>query len=403
MLSSIKRFLRQYLFLGWTFNALILLAGSSHSLHSASQQDAQIWYGPGTLNTVTRGIRDDFLQQFTDVKNWKTTYQEQPVFKQFIETIYPQTLASTGRPRYTDQDLARLAKFTREAGLKCAFEFGALRWSAKNHGKGSGIRYAQEEIELLRRWQRLGGSVDYLTTDHAVMWNLGLCLQGSKPMAPYVKDPDWREIADEVVQSLAMFKVAFPDVKIGMIESLGYFSITGGDGHAYQTTSPADIYPIDFKEFMEVMQQKLAAVNIELDHFHIDYSYQDCVFDAGNRGRKGLDFNRAIGAEKIIKSMGIQSGIIVNAYDDQTYAEIGGSNRVQEKQRAKNAEERSRSGVKNTLEYFDAYVESGGSPDTWIFQRWMPYPDRTGPESLESSDMGLTKQLVERLNDIPQQ
>ena len=40
------------------------------------------------------------------MKNWKTTYQEQPVFKQFIETIYPQTLASTGRPRYTDQDLA---------------------------------------------------------------------------------------------------------------------------------------------------------------------------------------------------------------------------------------------------------------------------------------------------------
>jgi hypothetical protein len=33
----------------------------------------------------------------------------------------------------------------------------------------------------------------------------------------------------------------------------------------------------------------------------------------------------------------------------------------------------------------------------------MPYPDRTGPESFESSDMGLTKQLVERLNDIPQQ
>ena len=127
-----------------------------------------------------------------------------------------------------------------------------------------------------------------------------------------------------------MFKAAFPDVKIGMIESLGYFSITGGDGHAYQTTSPADIYPIDFKEFMEVMQQKLAAVNIELDHFHIDYSYQDCVFDAGKRGRKGLDYNRAIGAEKIIKSMGVQSGIIVNAYDDQTYAEIGGSNMVQD-------------------------------------------------------------------------
>ena len=69
---------------------------------------------------------------------------------------------------------------------------------------------------------KIGGKCDYLTTDHAVMWNLGLCLQGNRPMA-FLKIR-LAEIADEVVQSLALFK-AFPDVKIGMIESLGYFSV----------------------------------------------------------------------------------------------------------------------------------------------------------------------------------
>ena len=71
--------------------------------------------------------------------------------------------------------------------MKCAFEIGALRWSPKRYGKGSGKAYAEEEIAVLQRWVDAGGSIDYLSTDHAVMWNLGLCLQGPKEMAPYVR------------------------------------------------------------------------------------------------------------------------------------------------------------------------------------------------------------------------
>jgi hypothetical protein len=80
-----------------------------------------VWYGPATLNTVTRGIRDDFMEQFTDIGNWPTVYRETAVFKQFIETL--------GGNKYSDTQLKELATFTREAGLKCAFEIGALRWT----------------------------------------------------------------------------------------------------------------------------------------------------------------------------------------------------------------------------------------------------------------------------------
>ena len=54
----------------------------------------------------------------------------------------------------------------------------------------------------------------------------------------------------------------------------------------------------------------------------------------------------------------------------------------------------------NTLEYFDGYVASGGQPDTWIFQRWMPYPDVTGPETDRNTDMGVTRLLIERLQGL---
>lgn len=362
---------------------VVVLAGMLIGCSSAgglASFGSELWYGPATLNTVTRGIRDDFLEQFTDTNNWPMVYEKTAVFKQFIETL--------GGKKYSDEELKQLAAFTREAGLKCAFEIGALRWTPELYGKGSGKKYAAKEISALQRWVDAGGTVDYLTTDHAVMWNVGLCLQGAKPMAG-IGDPDWRKVMDEVVDSLAMIHEAFPDAKIGMIESLGYFSV----GDNYTTTDPQCIYPIDFETFLRAAQKKLIKCNIELDHIHIDFSYQDCRYDG--RKQQRLDFGRIIAAEQIVKSLGINSGIIINAFDDFSYV---GSNTVQEKEKAQNATERSASAVDNTLKYFDGYVAGGGNPDTWIFQRWQPYPDVTGPETVRNTDMGVSRLLVDRLN-----
>ncbi|MEA2068059.1 MAG: hypothetical protein U9P12_02550 [Verrucomicrobiota bacterium] len=340
-----------------------------------------VWYGPATLNTVTRGIRDDFLEQFTNTNNWPAVYGKTTVFKQFIETL--------GGEKYSDAQLKKLATFSREAGLKCAFEIGALRWTSGLYGEGSGKKYAAQEIKALQRWVDAGGTVDYLSTDHAVMWNIGLCFQGARPMVDYVADPDWRKVMDEVADSLATIHLAFPDAKIGMIESLGYFSV----GNQYTTTDPQCIYPIDFEEFLRTAQRRLGERGVELDHFHIDFSYQDCRYDG--RKEKRLDFGRILAAEKTVKSLGIDCGIIINAFDDFSYT---GVNIVQEKERAQNAAERSASAVKNTLEYFDGYVAGGGEPDTWIFQRWQPYPDVTGPELDRNTDMGVTRLLINKLN-----
>jgi len=351
----------------------------------APSESLGIWYGPGSLNTVTRGIRDDYLSQMTNLENWPTVYANTAVFKQFIESLYDD--------KYSDAELKQLATFAREAGLKCAFEIGALRWSPELYGPGSGKKYAAQEIKVLQRWVDAGGTIDYLSTDHAVMWNVGLCLQGAKPMAG-LGDPDWRVVLDEVVDALVMIHAAFPQAKIGMIESLGYFSV----GDQYTTTDPDNIYPIDMKEFLRTAQSRLAERGVELDHLHVDFSYQDCLFDGLKEGR--LDFGRIILAEEIIQSLGVECGVIINAYDDFSYAVMGGSNTVQELKKADNAAERSVSGVANTLEYFDGYVAAGGQPDTWIFQRWMPYPDVTGPETDRNTDMGVTRLLIERLQGL---
>ena len=347
---------------------------------SARGDSLGIWYGPGSLNTVTRGIRDDFIGQVTDLENWPTVSANTAVFKQFIESL--------SENKYSDVELQQLATFIREAGLKCAFEIGALRWTPKYYGAGSGAAYARQEISVLQRWVDAGGTVDFLSTDHAVMWNVGLCLQGAKPMGEYVADPDWRVVMDEVVESLVMIHEAFPDTKIGMIESLGYFSV----GEQYTTTDPGSIYPIDMQEFIVTAKDKLAAHGVALDHMHLDFSYQDCRYDGREESR--LDFGRIMAAEQIVQSLGVDSGMIINAFDDESYR---GGNATLEMQKAQNPAERSASAVDNTLEYFDGYVAAGGSPDTWILQRWQPYPDVTGPETDRNTDMGVARLLVNKL------
>jgi len=361
----------------------VALAGCT--VEKKSSDSLNIWYGPGSINTVDRTLRSDFIEQVTNTKNWPTVYKNTVVFKQFIETMYP------NKGFYSDEQLKTMADFVNKAGLKTAFEFGALRWTPENHGPGSGERYAQEEIEILQRWVDAGGKIDYLTTDHAVMWNVGLVLQGSKPMAKYEKS-DWRYVMDEVVKSLNLIHKAFPEAKIGIIESLGYFSIVGANGKKLISTDYGSIYPIDYKTFIVEFRDKLAAVGITLDHVHVDFPYQDCKYDGLETNT--MDFNRILGAEKVVKELGISSGIIINAYDDYSYL---GTNSPTEKEKAKNVVARNRSAIKNSKEYLQGYLKAGGNPDLWIFQRWMPYPDVTGPETVPETDMGLTKLLLEEL------
>ena len=40
---------------------------------------------------------------------------------------------------------------------------------------------------------------------------------------------------------------------------------------------------------------------------------------------------------------------------------------------------------------------AGGQPDTWILQRWQPYPDVTGPETIRDTDMGVARLLIQKL------
>ena len=81
---------------------------------SAPAESFGIWYVPGSLITVPRGIRDDYLSQIRNLENWPSVHANTAVFKQFIESLYDD--------KYSDAELKQLATFAREAGLKYEFE-----------------------------------------------------------------------------------------------------------------------------------------------------------------------------------------------------------------------------------------------------------------------------------------
>jgi hypothetical protein len=336
-----------------------------------------IWYGPMSLNP-DHSDRSDFVPMITDAANWRESLPHVQVFKQFIEALIP------GRGRYSDADLAKLAAFCRAQDLHQAFEIGAVRLSLQDHAPGEGKRQAAREIKTLRRWTAAGGTVDDLTSDHAVMKAMADILQGPHPPLAGLVEPSLDRFIAEAADSLQVFHQAFPAAKIGMIESLGFFSVRGIDGRLYRTTDPQYLPDISFEDFFDRMQAALAARGLRLDHFHIDYDLRACRHDGGG---KTADFGRILAVEKYVRSRGVKVGILVNAWDPGARPETVVSD----------AKRASKIAVAKTLEYFDGYRAAGGHPDQWVFERWQNYPDRTGPETDPDTDLGLLRAMLRRL------
>ena len=123
------------------------------------------------------------------------------------------------------------------------------------------------EFRHLKRWLDAGGRIDYLTTDHPVMTNLGhRCYQGTDCGLSL------EETCDELASYFQEMARRIPGVKFGTIESLGFFHAKGSEGIEYPRTVPK--LPVwHFEKFFDRLLSVLSRRQLELDHFHIDYGF----------------------------------------------------------------------------------------------------------------------------------
>ncbi|MHB0997604.1 MAG: hypothetical protein ACYC27_00040 [Armatimonadota bacterium] len=343
-----------------------------------SNEDS-IWIGPHAF-VSDRTLRSDYFSTLTDEKKWPSVLKEADVWKSYIMILPNDPVPNKGKPELSDRQLKTLIRFLKKHNLKTAFEVGGVRSIEGVPNTELGETTAKHELTHLRRWKGAGGSIDYITTDHAVMMNLG---------SPYVQPDQFKHrglTLDKVIEEQAdyfeIFHKEFPKTKLGAIESLGFFHVKNSKGKEYSRTVPA----LPVWNFEDYINKLIAAMNrrgLKLDHFHIDYGYEGVFYDGGSKGE--LDFGRISAIESHLHSRGVKSGVIVNAFHDTSVKDPS-------------SEIASKEACERTLKFYDGYVKAGGNPNHLVIQTWQQFPDRTGPETDPLTVLGLARSILDIRN-----
>ena len=366
------------------FLALVTWTGLC-SVTAVTQKDAEappttdlIWVGPMPF-TSGRVLRDDFFPTLSDADKWPTVLRRTDVFKSYIMVLPEVPLPGKQKPELSDDQLRKLALLLKEHHVKVAFEVGGLRIAPGQKARQGewGKRVAANEFTHLKRWLDAGGRIDYLTTDHPVMMNLGhRTYQGTDSGLTL------EETLEELASYYAEMARRIPNVKFGTIESLGFFHVKGPDGVEYPRTVPK--LPIwRFEEFFDLLLAAMKRHGLKLDHFHIDYGYYGVRHDGRRLKKAGLDFGRLLAVERYVQSKGVNAGVIVNAFHDRSVKEP-------------ESEQASREATKNTVGFHEGYLTAGGEAEHMVIQTWHPYPDRTGPEDEPLTVLNLVRDLISR-------
>ncbi len=379
-------------FHGPAFFVVLLCAGIAAGLPPASPvsraRGERIWIGPRPFVSHRR-LRKDYFSILTDPSAWNEVLRQTDVFKSYIMILPDIPVPGKRAPELSGAQLRTLARFFRRRGIKMAFEVGGLRCSKRVCGDTAGEKYARIELRWLRRWLRAGGTIDFVTTDHAVMMNMrGVGFPGPGLNPNRACKTTVAQLTRELADYFAAVHRAIPRARFGVIESLGYFQIVGADGTVYRQTDPK--LPLwTFPEFFDRLLAAMRARGLRLDHFHIDFGYGGAAHDGRVYRGGGLDFGRIRAVEDFVHSRRVKTGIIVNAFHDAHY---------RHSRQVPDPREASKQAWRNTLAFLRGYLAAGGTSEHILFQTWQPYPDRTGPEDAPYTVLNIARDGLRLLN-----
>ena len=322
------------------------------------QSKTGLWVCPMSLNG---GVKEDFVSTLTDKTKWPTVFEKTVTIKLYIEQIY----------RSTDEQLKAIADFVRENRFTVAVELGGIRVAPEGTPADQmGVKAAENEYGHLQHFVDLGGRVDYITTDHAL----------AERITGRVQDHPGMTMQDYMEQQALYFQYMqekYPNLKVGSIESLGFFWVKGDIQYG---ATDGSLPRLNFEEYFSEYVRICKDNGVELDHFHIDFGMQDVEYDG--RGKK-LNYNRVLAVENYVHSLGVRVGFIAaNCFHNPMVNP------------APDEEAASRSAAERTLQYFEGYMQAGGTSDTLVFQRWQPYPIPVGDENNPLSSFGIFKSMV---------
>jgi len=197
-----------------------------------------------------------------------------------------------------------------------------------------------------------------------------------------------------------------PNASIGFIESLGYWDITGPDGTNFSNISPIALNNIsDWVPKLEDVTDMLLAAAAKhnptpavplIDHYQIDYGMdgveQDTLhYKVGGIGSSvdGINYGRILGAEAIMATRGLKTGVILNANAarQRTFAPTPGAGCLVGCDPEFSP---SHSAIVRTLNVTKGYMALPGRHSNHaVLEQWQAYPNRTGPETALDTGMWM--------------
>lgn len=355
-----------------------------------------IWIGPNAFAEVEgwtgKGPRPDFLSTATNGENWASVLKHAGVFKTYRNVLDKGLYRGAKKPIYTDDQLRDLIAFLKTHNLKTAIEVGGLRFRAGSDGKGMGKRYAIDlDIPALKRWERLGGTIDYITTDN--MYGLYYKAKNKYKKSnrgAVLEQVGMNEIIPEAVDSLGEIQSAFPGAKLGIIECPSYFRFRFDNGKEADIVQ-RDFPQVYFREYMNAFLDECKEKKVTVHHFHFDYHIQGFIADANLLDGKELSLKQMPNAEDLslervrqidafFGNHGLATGICITpgAYGNKDFSGFP-----------------DRDAARAIQTVFSAFVNSGIEMDQLLFQHWHKYPTKNGPESEEGTFMYNVSKIME--------
>ena len=378
---------------------------------ASSSHPGAVWWGPKTLGLPSS---DQLFALLTAPESaWPLLATRTGTFKLFLDMLYEAEMPGLP-PGFgtTDAELTALIAALARTGTKVGIEVGGMRWGKQYCNASEGLAYAALEQKHVARWLRLNGTIDSLTTDHAIVWNIR---GSSNPNPnPHKVSPDCMPAVpvmtriDVVAQIFASWRTFLgPRASLGFIESLGFWEIEGTDGTNFTNTDPTHLNNITgwIPKLDDVTALLLAAAakhnpmpDIPLvDHYQIDFAMEGVEGDTRAYGAApptGLNYNRILGAEAIMKKHGLVSGVIANAFP----AKVNGRCIVG----CDPTFTPSHSAVVRTLNFSRGYMAQPLRASEYaLLEQWQPVPNVTGPETVPDTGMWMASRAAAILLPTP--
>lgn len=370
-------------------------------------------------------VRDDYVAELTDDNNWS---EIKKLGKPVVISIHSLILAKgpgvgPSEEYLTDAELKEIVDFIKRNNFKTSLRVGGLRLTKDERlypeatcaptdstCLGEGMRQAQIDFDRLKRWFDLGGTVNYITTDHPLQFaansildpSLNIRLDAARAsnqitMAHLVREllRYYTSIDTLIRNYYAGIGQSYPSIEVGMVVGpLGFITNAPG-GKVYKPVGPANslLSKTKFADLALILKNQIAAVQATQYNSILEPKNFSVIFDVGahsaiNDGTfANWNYERILLNEASVRSNGFEFGLISNpgsyayaanhVYDDVDVTCQGRGSC--DKTPATTLALANKLGADHQLRFLKEYLSAGGNPQHVEIANWGRYPSATGP------------------------